>query len=716
MSSSTFPLQNLSTEEFLQNPSLRTVDAFFLGGAFLLALMYICKSAAIRSLSETFGSISLRRSTPSTPESLEADLDEKERLRKWVEDILLGPAESLDPKNLVFILCIFVANASLAMFGATLIFSKGQELMCTFLVAWGGLSSEMIRVVGFIRLSLELQALHSRKWELYLNWFYMVVIIAFMLLNNAVEWGALRSPRNFDTIYLCYRQHSLSTSLLSSLLNVLFELYVVLRLAILLTPSFLLGRHRWGGLKDIRLGMALSLLLMDLLTVVPHAIPVSIAADYIPFSVAAIIVLIVFNHEQGLATTTLQRVDSIPSTRMMEISRRDYDAGSIAIRTPQTARSRSLAQRRSSSVNRFNRYTRRSQLPPFTLGDLSATASSQSSVRKKRGMTDLVINVSQCSPATLILTPKSSSDGSYRISGSYETTAHDQVMVAQRAVRPWPTLPAVAAPPGPGDQKPSRSNTTHSGKIPPPPAVPPPLPPKGLPSKTPPADDREPRASSETNTRTARSSIMYGSDIIRGKRRYDPTRSVPDIDTRRTTLSSSYLSPNNTGERVYGWPATESEYHAATNVSHGSLRRDYQAQSSRRRKDTFGAKSRRSGLTHVSEHGSARRASFDMLTTMPSVPLEQEPESPSTAPASRMSIVPVDASAVLSPSLLNPNTTRTAVATGVAPSANGVGESMPSTRVRFGARPMRSALLADGFREPVEDGMPRRLLQSDKVQ
>jgi hypothetical protein len=37
--------------------------------------------------------------------------------------------------------------------------------------------------------------------------------------------------------------------------------------------------------------MALSLLLMDLLTIVPNAIPVSIVADYIPFAITAIIVL-----------------------------------------------------------------------------------------------------------------------------------------------------------------------------------------------------------------------------------------------------------------------------------------------------------------------------------------------------------------------------------------------------------------------------------------
>ena len=76
-----------------------------------------------------------------------------------------------------------------------------------------------------------------------------------------------------------------------SLTNIIFECYTVLRLTFLLAPSFLKGQHRWDALKDIRIGMALSLLLMDVLTVVPDAIPVSIAADFIPFAIAALIVL-----------------------------------------------------------------------------------------------------------------------------------------------------------------------------------------------------------------------------------------------------------------------------------------------------------------------------------------------------------------------------------------------------------------------------------------
>ncbi len=83
----------------------------------------------------------------------------------------------------------------------------------------------------------------------------------------------------------------MATSLISSLLNILFELYAIIRLVFLLAPPFLNRQHRWAALKDIRLGMSLSLLLMDILTIGPDAVPVSIAAEYIPFAVAAVIVL-----------------------------------------------------------------------------------------------------------------------------------------------------------------------------------------------------------------------------------------------------------------------------------------------------------------------------------------------------------------------------------------------------------------------------------------
>jgi len=52
-----------------------------------------------------------------------------------------------------------------------------MRFLPAFLVAWGGLSAEMIRVIGFIRLSIELKFLHTHRWEMYLTWFYLVIVI-----------------------------------------------------------------------------------------------------------------------------------------------------------------------------------------------------------------------------------------------------------------------------------------------------------------------------------------------------------------------------------------------------------------------------------------------------------------------------------------------------------------------------------------------------------
>lgn len=65
------------------------------------------------------------------PQALEEDAEEKARLRRWIEEAFLGPSENLDPKNLVLILTLFSANASAALAGSTLIYEKGQDILCS---------------------------------------------------------------------------------------------------------------------------------------------------------------------------------------------------------------------------------------------------------------------------------------------------------------------------------------------------------------------------------------------------------------------------------------------------------------------------------------------------------------------------------------------------------------------------------------------------------
>ena len=86
------------------------------------------------------------------------------------------------------------------------------------------------------------------------------------------------------------------TAGLTSAINLFIELYVVVRFITLQLPFFLI-RHDRRVFADLRLLRALSLLLLDILTVFPSIHFVNIAADYIPSALGMIPVLLAFNHQ-----------------------------------------------------------------------------------------------------------------------------------------------------------------------------------------------------------------------------------------------------------------------------------------------------------------------------------------------------------------------------------------------------------------------------------
>ena len=83
---------------------------------------------------------------------------------------------------------------------------------------------------------------------------------------------------------------------LTSAVNFFIELYIVVRFITLQLPFFRIRRDR-KVFADLRLFRALSLLLLDILTVYPSIRFVNIAADYIPSALGMILVLIAFNHQ-----------------------------------------------------------------------------------------------------------------------------------------------------------------------------------------------------------------------------------------------------------------------------------------------------------------------------------------------------------------------------------------------------------------------------------
>lgn len=83
----------------------------------------------------------------------------------------------------------------------------------------------------------------------------------------------------------------LLTSLGSSITNFLVELYIVLRLFSLPVARRARLRDRLLGAKVLAITRVSSLVVFDALTVVPDAIQTGIFAQFIPFSVGALVVL-----------------------------------------------------------------------------------------------------------------------------------------------------------------------------------------------------------------------------------------------------------------------------------------------------------------------------------------------------------------------------------------------------------------------------------------
>lgn len=72
---------------------------------------------------------------------------------------------------------------------------------------------------------------------------------------------------------------------------ILLDVYVLTRTVMLITPPFLKWKHQAEAIDDFRVRRALSLLLLDSLTIASTAVYSNILVEHIPFSVGAVVVL-----------------------------------------------------------------------------------------------------------------------------------------------------------------------------------------------------------------------------------------------------------------------------------------------------------------------------------------------------------------------------------------------------------------------------------------
>jgi len=154
-------------------------------------------------------------------------------------------------------------------------------------------------------------------------------ILYFLVITR--NWDSSeRSHRchwNWPTSYTAYRAHCgnrfIPTSLVSSILNVVLELYIIIRSLSLMQPP----RMKLTIVQNATIVQAGSLLLFDLLVVVPNTTYTDLVAEFVPFSVGALGVLAAFNSSFGHNDF----VDFVPTSAEVHTSRSHHPSPAVRV-------------------------------------------------------------------------------------------------------------------------------------------------------------------------------------------------------------------------------------------------------------------------------------------------------------------------------------------------------------------------------------------------
>ncbi|KAJ7283613.1 hypothetical protein C8J57DRAFT_1676671 [Mycena rebaudengoi] len=347
---------------FAVHPDYRQVSSFALGWVFITSVSCLLSSSLIQRL---FGFLG-RRTFPS-PDAEQSLVSEKTSLQT--------DNNNLDARygyfnTALFALPLCFLFASIAQFASLLAFPVSNDATCAFVVAWGGMAAQSGRLVGALIVIFELRRMGVAKWEFWVAIGWLAIGIAFIFFNNAVSVGIL-TPFKPLGVAFCDRKHFLPASLLSSILYFILEVYAIARVMILVSTGVSV-RH---VIRDVRLLRPLSLLLLELLTLVPAAVLTNTVAEFVPFSIGAVAVLVAFSsnsprvklrtpHMSTLSYATypsIRRQSTIVSTRSVQQPAeaplpnpsRQHPFSAIALKDPtiQTAewtQSRSVRSSRSS--------------------------------------------------------------------------------------------------------------------------------------------------------------------------------------------------------------------------------------------------------------------------------------------------------------------------------------------------------------------------------
>ncbi|KAK0487014.1 hypothetical protein EDD18DRAFT_657465 [Armillaria luteobubalina] len=308
--------------EVIEHPDHRQIATFFLGWVFITAVSNMATSSFLQNIAALVYSRSRR--------SPRENLGEIEQC-----DNGLGSPFKLttDCPILLFMLPLFFISASIASFTSLLFFRLEAEPLCSFVVAWGGLSVQFARLVALFLLLFALRRSGIKRLETFAYLVWLLCGLGLEFANYAVGTGTLVAFGNGGR-HLCYRQRyvlpslprllgevtrysnndALPIPLTASSVFSLLEVYVIARTLVL--QSYTQGQREWLG--DIHVVQACSLLVFDLLTFVPSAFFIGILGEFIPFSVGSVFVLACFNRYQRPAERSSSFDCATPSSEFSQ--------------------------------------------------------------------------------------------------------------------------------------------------------------------------------------------------------------------------------------------------------------------------------------------------------------------------------------------------------------------------------------------------------------
>ncbi|KAI0068844.1 hypothetical protein BV25DRAFT_1910584 [Artomyces pyxidatus] len=302
-------LEQQAVTEFLVHPDHRQVSAFFLGWVVLSSAQFVWSSPLLRDI--------IRK--PRSTSTLSTDISATAHLEKGNVVAVNALTEPIHEGRLTLLvlLCLSFMLASLSNFLSLLTFgSDSGDVACAFVVASGIIASQAGRLVGLAILSLDLRRRKTARWESWVYWSALVVATALTFATTAIGVGRSISVTQVGAS-ICYREHFLPTSLLTFLTDFIIEAYVVIRVIAFARPP----RLGFWIIQDSNIVQAASLIILDLLLVVPSSTSTSILVQFIPFSLGSIIVLYAF-HSIAPPSVSTEEVDrpSNPVENITEVS------------------------------------------------------------------------------------------------------------------------------------------------------------------------------------------------------------------------------------------------------------------------------------------------------------------------------------------------------------------------------------------------------------